>query len=429
MNLRQWMRIDLGALLRGRGVVVAEPLPDPPGVKRTWWGRLYSGVFRRKNTARNLVLVTDQLRQLVVCQAPLAEGLKHAATDCPSLAVSRQLYRLGEALEQGGTLAEGLRRFPTFCPRYYVDLVAAAENSGYLNETLLELSRDLEQDQKTRNMLRGRTVYILTVLCIALAFGIFLQIKVFPVLADVGAEMGGPARALAGFWNTLMGCLDSLRGFVVSLDRVFTELFYGIFGQMTRSSSYFDGLLPISLPSLVLCGLGLVALVAVLLLFPRRPVRFLFERLPIIRRAMFLTRWSHALKVVSLLLDRGVPLDLALESAAGSDLDRSTRRALLRMREATRTGLSFPEVLDRERRGVPCSLRSAVAFGERTGRLPDLLSRLSDVYQLRAERIQRVTLDIAFPLAVIGCGVLIASINTRFFVLMTNMVDGIMGSM
>ncbi len=428
MKLRQWMSIDLGALIRGRVVVVEAP-PMAPGVKRSLWKRLLSGWFRRRNTARELILVTDQLRQLVVCQAPLADGLKHAATDCPNFRVSAHLYRLALALEQGGTLAEGLRQFPAFCPRYYVDLVAAAETSGHLNETLLELSRDLEEYLKTSHTLRNRTVYILVLLSYALAVGTFLQAKVFPVLEDVGTELGGSSGGEAGFWKVIVGYLEFLSNAITTLAKESSE----VLGYLLNRAAHgvLDGMGSPYLPvPLIIAALLVVPLtIIVLSRFLRRPAMFVFSRLPVIRRAAFYARWSHALKIISLLLDRGIPLDGALESAAGSDMDPATRRVLRRMSEGTRAGLSFSEVLDRERRRVPRSATGAVAFGERTGGLPELLSRLSHLYQLRAERTLRVLLDISFPLAIIGCGLLISTIDIRFFTLMTNMVYGYMCSM
>ena len=425
MKLRQWMQIDLGALFRGRGLVIAEPVAMAPGPRKSFWQRLFSGGFRRKNNARDLIQVTDQLHQLVTCQAPLAEGLKHAATDCPSAPVSRQLYRLAQALDQGGTLAEGLGKVPTFCPRYYTDLVGAAEVSGHLNETLLELSHDLEQNLKANHALRSRTVYVLVLLMSILAISTFLHVKVFTVLDDIWGEFGGMVGRDGGLWKALVDYTGVLQARVSFLIGVGAEWFKHVLGWNGRGSNYWDGLIPTS----VFAGLALLATVVVLSLLLRRPARFVFDRLPVIRGALFHARWGHALKIISMLLERGIPLDRALESAAGSDLDRSTRKVLLRMSDGTRAGLSFPEVLEKEKRRVPRSLKSAVAFGDHVGRLPELLSRLSHMYRLGAERTLRVVSDIAFPMAIIGCGVLIASVNTRFFILMTNIVDGIMGNM
>ena len=424
MNLRQWMHLDLGALLRGRGVKLAASMPEVPWRKRPWRRRLFAPFLHRSNKTQNLIQVTDQLHQLVTCQAPLVEGLKHAASDCPSLPVSNQLYRLAQSLEQGGTLAEGLRRVPAFCPRYYMDLVGVAETSGHLSETLLDLSRDLGQGLKTSHKLRSRTIYILVLLTFTLAIGTFLYVKVFSVLDDVWGEFGGTVGRGMGFWKLLVDSTGFLQQRVSSAFQVFNQFLVA----NGSGSSYWGGLFPAFI-LFVLADIGLLAMVVALFYLLRPPAKFVVERLPIIRGALFHARWGHALNVVSMLLGRGIPLDQALDSAAASDVDRSTRRVLLRMSGKTRAGLSFPEVLRKEGRRVPQSLSSVVVFGNQVGRLPDLLSRLSRIYRLRAERTVRVVSDIVFPIAVIGCGVLIATINTRFFILMTNIVDGIMGNM
>jgi type II secretory pathway component PulF len=268
----------------------------------------------------------------------------------------------------------------------------------------------------------------LVLLSYALAVGTFLQAKVFPLLEDVGAELGGPHGGTS-LWKAVMGCVESLAAHAAALAKLCDESLGFVFGRAEQG--LFDGGASLSLPVplLILALLAVPIVMLVLSRLLRRPAAFVFSRLPVIHHAAFQARWGHALKIISLLLERGFPLDRALESAAGSDTDRATRRVLGRMSEGTRAGLTLSEVLDRERRKVPRSARSAVIFGERTGRLPELLSRLSHIYQLHAERTLRVALDITFPLAIVGCGLLISTINVRFFTLMTNMVDGIMGGM
>jgi type II secretory pathway component PulF len=423
------MHIDLGALFTFRGIVFAEPMPTLPRARKSWWQRLFSGGFRRKSTARDLIQVTDQLHQLVTCQAPLAEGLLHAATDCPSAPVARQLYRLSKALEQGGTLAEGLGRAPTFCPRYYADLVGAAESSGHLTETLLELSRDLDQNLKTTHKLRSRTLYVLIVLAFTLTVGIFLNAKVFSVLDDVWGQFGGTTRGGNALWDTLVGRTAPFQERIASLVKACGELINQVFGLGWHGRSFWEGLIPSPALGLALGAILIVVVALVLSYVLRKPVRFVIDRLPVIRGAVFHARWGHALKIVSMLLERGIPLDRALDSAAASDVDRATRRVLLRMSEGTRAGLSFSTVLEKERSRTPRSMSAVVSFGSQVGQLPELLARLSHIYRLRAERTLRVVSDIAFPLAIIGCGVLISTVNARFFILMSNIVDGIMGNM
>jgi len=423
------MHIDLGALFTFRGLVYTEPMPTLPRARKSRWQRLFSGGFRRRSNTRDLIQVTDQLHQLVTCQAPLAEGLMHAATDCPSTPVARQLYRLAQALEQGGTLAEGLSRFPAFCPRYYVDLVAAAESSGHLTETLADLSRDLDQDIRTTHKLRSRTLYVLILLTFTLAIGTFLYAKAFSALDDVWGEFGGTTGRVPDFWKTLVDSTVFIQKGLASLLKVCGELLDQVLGVSGDSSFYWGWSFPASGTVFVLAGIVLLAVVVLLYLLLRRPVGFVVSRLPLLRGAHFHARWGHALKIISLLLDRGIPLDQALESAAVSDLDRATRRVLLRMSEGTRAGLSFSEVLEKERRRIPRSMSAVVSFGSQVGQLPQLLARLSHICRLRAERTVRVISDIAFPLAIIGCGVLVFTVDARFFILMSNIVDGIMGNM
>ena len=414
MKLRDLMQLDLGALARGRVVVQ----PSPPASSR--WKRMFPNGFRRRNPARELILATEQLRQLVACRAPLAEGLKRAAADCPYGTVGAQLHQLAEALEQGHTLAEGVRRQPGLFPRHYADIVAADEAAGRLEEGLSDLLAETETEMRRWNVLRSRTAYILLIATFAIAVGTLLDLKLTPIEEDMGLSGDLLAQNMPTAGKAFMGVFSMFRGPATELMQAAMNWYTAFTGRTLDGSTFTFAVVFVSV---VLLLIPLVNLTAWLL---SHLGRFLLERLPLVRSAMLHARWSRALRIMSLLLERGIPLSDAFKGAAEAQPHGPTRRVLERLGDRICTGMELDKALAGEGRRIPPSLRGAVQLGERTGQIPQFLSRLSHLYGMRAERTLRVLGDIAFPLAIAGCGLLVLSIDTRFFTMLSNMVSDLM---
>ena len=413
MKLRDLMQLDLGALARGRVVVQ----PYPPASSR--WKRLFPNGFRRRNPARELILATEQLRQLVACRAPLAEGLKRAAADCPYGTVGAQLHRLAESLERGQTLAEGLRQQPGLFPRHYADVVAADEAAGRVEEGLSVLLAEAETGMQRAYVVRNRTAYILLIAAFAIAVGTLIDLRLTPLEEDMGLSGDLLAQNMPTAGRAFMGIFSACRGPATELMQTAMNWYTAFTGRTLDGSTF---TFAVVFFSLVLLLIPLVLLTAWLL---RRLGRYLLERLPLVRGAMLHTRWSRALRIIALLLERGLPLSDAFQGAASAQRDRSTRRLLERLGARLCTGMELDEALAGEGRRIPPSLRSVVQLGERTGQLPRFLSRLSHLYGMRAERMLRMLGDIVFPLAIGGCGLLVLSIDTRFFTMLSNMVNAL----
>ena len=117
-------------------------------------------VLRRRAKTKDLLLVTEFLRQLAACRAPMLEGLARMAADCPNNQASMHLNRLAEHMQAGETLSGAMRQSPKFFPRYYVDLVEVAETSNQLDTALSGLTHEVQSRQQAGHKVRNRIAYM-----------------------------------------------------------------------------------------------------------------------------------------------------------------------------------------------------------------------------------------------------------------------------
>jgi type II secretory pathway component PulF len=383
-------------------------------------------VLHRKARTKDLLLLTELLRQVAACRAPMVPGLARMAADCPNNQASMHLNRLAQHMQAGESLSGAMRQSPKFFPRYYVDLVEVAESSDQLATTLSGLMHEIQSRQQAGHVVRNRIAYIAILLGFIVFVSSLTASEVFPLAEENTVALGGQLQGLPGFGKSVMGYTDFLSVAVNAAGKkpaqILNKAFTGDDWASLNSGAYFPPAI-----YLLLVGGGVLAVAFLgiaFLLF--RPVKFLFERLPGVRHILLCAQWGHALRVLSLLLARGITLDRALDSAAGSDVQHKVRSTLRRLGERVRSGQSLSEALEKERWRAPRSLRSAVAFGEQAGCLADSLSKIAHAYALRAERARRMLSNILFPLAIMGCGVLVLAVHARFFGLLCNSMDSIL---
>ena len=360
-------------------------------------------LFKRKAGIGDLLQLTALLRQLAGCRAPLPAGLSKMAADCPNNQVSMHLNRLAEHMEAGETLSGAMRQSPKFFPRYYVDLVELAGNSDQLEAAFAGLLHEVESRRRVGHSVRNRVAYVVIVLSYIIFVSSLLSASVFPMMNDTTREMGGQLHGTPDMGAAVMQYTSFLSGPVKGFTDGAAEVLKGKrHPDLYESPSAFNSAVPMLLGGGLLAALFVTA--ALLLL---RPCLYLLGQLPFVRRMVMYGQWGHALRVLSLLLARRMPLDRALDTAAGSDVQRTVRTVLLRLGQHARSGLSLSEALAKEGWRVPGSLRSAAAFGEGAGTLADSLGRVAYAYRLRAERSARMLSNLMFPLAIMGCGVLV----------------------
>jgi len=352
----------------------------------------------------------------------MVEGLVRSAADCPNNQVSMHLRRLAEHMQAGESLSGAMRQSPKFFPRYYVDLVGVAETSSQLETTLAGLIYETQSRHEAGNKSRNRCMYIAVVLAYIVFVSSIMSGTVFPVMEQLAVELGGQICGVPQFAARVMDFTGFLSGPMKEANDASSQVFSHIVegGESPVPGVGVATFLAGGLFALLFAGLAL-------LLF--KPAQYLFGHIPGVRRILLHAQWGHALRVLALLLSRGVPLDRALDSASGSDVRGMVRATLLRLGERVRAGQSLSEALKGERRRTPRSLRSAVAFGEHSGCLPDSLSKVAHAYALRSDRAMRMLSNILFPLAIVGCGWLVLIIQARFFGLLCISMDSITSRM
>ncbi len=110
-------------------------------------------------------------------------------------------------VEGGDNFSEALQKHPKAFSRLYVSMVAAGEKGGLLAEILARLATYLENTARLRKKVKAALMYPTVVTVVAIAITTFLLVKVVPVFGDIysgfGAKLPTPTLVLINISNFL----------------------------------------------------------------------------------------------------------------------------------------------------------------------------------------------------------------------------------
>src|SRR3984885_15611492 len=148
----------LRATLKREGVLLTsahEAMGAQAGKKRN----IDIGAFFRRVSVSDIAMMTRQLATLVNAGIPLVEAVAALTEQVEKNELKRVLTQVRDRLNEGTSLAKALEPHPKIFPNLYVNMVAAGEASGTLEQVLARLSDFMEGQSKLRGKVGAALAY------------------------------------------------------------------------------------------------------------------------------------------------------------------------------------------------------------------------------------------------------------------------------
>ena len=156
-------------------------------------------VFRRAGT-RDICLLARQLATLLHAGMPLVPALSAIVEQMQGGALARIMEEVRDSVNAGSTFACALGRYPGVFSNLFVNMVAAGEASGTLEEVLLRLAEMLDKRVHLASKVKSVIAYPLMLTAVAVGVVVFLLSFVVPsitqIFLEIGRELPWPTRAL-----------------------------------------------------------------------------------------------------------------------------------------------------------------------------------------------------------------------------------------
>ncbi len=155
----------------------------------------------------DLVIFTRQLATMIDAGLAMVQSLQALAEQTTNKVMRDVIKDVCARVEAGDSFSEALQKHPKVYNRLYVAMVSAGEKGGLLAEILARLATYLENTARLRKKVKSALMYPTVVSVVAVLITMFLLIKVVPVFGDVysgfGAKLPAPTQFLIDLSNAM----------------------------------------------------------------------------------------------------------------------------------------------------------------------------------------------------------------------------------
>lgn len=324
----------------------------------------------RRISIRDVVIFSRQLAVLVSANVPLVQCLRILITQTTNRHLKVIVSEVADDVEAGTKLSIALGKHQHVFDNFYVNIVRSGETSGKLDEVLEYLADQLEKDYDLISRIRGAMIYPIFILGGLVLVGFLMMAFVIPKITSILQESGAklPFSTLvlvtvANFFN---------RHWLAILIALFAAVGGVVFALRTHEGKRAWDHVKLRIP-----------------IFGK-----LFQKIALVR----FTRSLHTLIV------GGVNLPQALAITADVVGNEAYRSVILATIREVEDGNPIASVFLHSPI-VPFMVSQMLNVGEKTGRIEQVLDKLTQFYTREIDNVVRNLVSLIEPMVIAMMGV------------------------
>ncbi|OJH75168.1 Type II secretion system protein F [Vibrio vulnificus] len=339
-----------------------------------------------------LVLFCRQLYSLTKAGVPLLRSMRGLVQNCENKQLKAALEEVVAELTNGRSLSASMQLHSKVFSPLFVSMIHVGENTGRLDQALLQLANYYEQELETRKRIKTAMRYPTFVISFIVVAMFILNVKVIPQFASMfsrfGVDLPLPTRILIGMSEFFVNYWMLLAGFIVGL----------IFGFKAWIATA-DG---------------------------RERWDKWRLKLPVVGGGVNRAQLSRFSRTFALMLKAGVPLNQSLALSAEAMGNRYLELKILKMKADIEAGSQVSVTAINSGIFTPLVIQM-ISVGEETGRIDELLMEVADFYDREVDYdLKTLTARIEPILLVIVAGMVLV-LALGIFLPMWGMLDVIKG--
>ncbi len=344
-----------------------------PVVEDNWYTRVLD-FFKRVKT-QDLMIFTRQFSTLLASQVPLSDSLANLYKQTTKPVLKEALYEIANDVDAGFSLSQALERHRGIFSEFYVNMIKSAEVTGRLSEVLNFLADYLEKQATLVSKVKNALTYPAFVIVLFIIVVIVMVTMVFPQILPIFSESDvelpfltkvllGLSTFMADWWWIILVAF----GVVVVL---LVDYFQTDEGKAVRDT--------LALKAPVLGPM--------------------FQKL-------YIARFAESARV---LIKGGLTIPQAVEISSHTIGNVVYRERLHEAAEQVRKGKLLSQTLIGLEEFPPL-VGQLISVGESTGRLEDLLGKVTDFYSREVDDMVNNLVTLIQPLLMVVIGGVIAAL-------------------
>jgi len=327
--------------------------------------------FKNRIKEDDVSTFTRQLATMVNAGLPITESLLILKNQARGAALKEMLSRILADVQEGQSLSSAIGKYPNVFSPTYIALLRAGEAGGVLDNVLARLSDNMEKQVEFKGKVKGALIYpvivVIGMVLVAAIMMIFVIPKMLSLYSEFGAQLPGPTRilmAVSGFFAKFWWLILVITAFGVN---------FLITYRKTKTG--------------------------------RRRIDELILKIPIfgdLQRQVALTELTRTLSLlvgagVSILEALGILSQISGNAVIGDALEDSASQV--------EKGFPLAYAFSKHPEAFPYILSQMVAVGEETGKMSEVLAKVSHIFEVESDQKVKALTSAIEPIVMVILGV------------------------
>ncbi len=331
-------------------------------------------ILSKKVKEEDLAIFTRQLAAMIGAGIGIAQALEILAEQIPNPTLRKALENVKDEVITGTSISKAMTKHPKVFPSFLVNLIAAAEESGKLDEILKRATIYYEKIAAIKRKIKSASWYPTAVLVIATIIVFGLLTYVVPTFAAIYNSMGGELPVVT---QMLINVSNNLRSNILYI--------IGFLVVFVVTNSYFYK-----------TKVG------------KKFYHNLFLKIPLIGKILHKGALAKFARTFATLINGGVPILRAIEISASVVGNVLIEKSLEKTKEEVEKGKELHQSLDKKY-FTPMFIAMA-AIGSNTGRLDEMLDTIANFYEDEIDREVDALISTIEPLLMVFIGSIVGFI-------------------
>src|SRR6266704_1912434 len=347
---------------------------------------------RKKVKPKVLMIFTRQLATLIDAGLPLLRSLNVLEKQERDTGLKNTINKLADAVQGGNTFSDALALHPKIFNNLYVNMVKAGEVGGVLELVLNRLSEFQEKAAKIKNKVLSAMVYPIIVMTMAIGILCFLLVFIVPRFEVIFHDLLGdkPLPPVTQFVLGVSGFMQN-HGLVLLAAVVAGVMLYNFIGR-TRGG--------------------------------RLAIDTFKLRMPLFGNLNRKTAISRFARTLGTLVTSGVPILQALNITRETAGNSAVARAIARVHDSVKEGESIVQPMEASK-AFPPMVVSMIDVGEETGKLPEMLLKIAEVYDDEVDNAVAALTSMLEPIMIVFLAVIVGTIVLALFTPLISIITGL----
>src|SRR3989344_3739800 len=332
----------------------------------------YLSKYFERFSGSDVTTFTRQLATMISAGLPITEALLILRSQTKG-SMQKVVAQILADIEEGESLSASLQKHPQVFSKTFIALVKSGEVGGVLDQVLIQLADDMEKQQEFNGRGKGAMGYPAVIIIGMVSVALIMIIFVIPRLTSLYDQFGSELPLSTKFLISLSRILGKFWPLV--LLGVFA-LFYGF--KMYRQTK-----------------LG------------RKKVDEVMLKLPILGELQKQIILTDLTRTLALMIASGVSIIEALQISAQVVKSSVISEALEDILKLVEKGFPIAFAFTKHPEAFPYILSQMVAVGEETGKMDEVMKKISHVFEMESDRKLKALTSAIEPvvLIVLGLGV------------------------